>query len=180
MNKTLLEGICRELLEEIGEDPDREGLRGTPARWARWWMDFIEYDPGNTDTVFEQISADQLVIVRGLRVWSLCEHHLLPFWTDLSIGYVPAGRVLGLSKLARIAQEAAHRLQVQERMVRQIADRVSAATGSADVAVTGTGQHLCMIMRGVRMSGEYVTSDLRGVFRDDARTRAEFTAACGV
>src|SRR5262245_13700030 len=95
--------LGRELLVALGEDPDREGLQGTPRRWADWWREFIEYDPGNTETTFSSVSTDQLVCVSGMRVFSLCEHHLLPMWCDVSIGYVPGDKVLGLSKFARIA-----------------------------------------------------------------------------
>ena len=112
--------LGRELLIAIGEDPDREGLLDTPRRWADWWREFIEYDPGTTETTFQSTTADQMVCVSGMRVFSLCEHHLLPMWCDVSIGYIAGERVLGLSKFARIAHQFAHQLQIQERLGVQI------------------------------------------------------------
>src|SRR5450432_588990 len=114
--------LGRELLIALGEDPEREGLKDTPRRWASWWQEFIEYQPGTTDTSFEPITTDQMVVISGMRIYSLCEHHLLPFWCDVSIGYVVHEKVLGLSKFARIAQKVAHRLQLQERIVHDIAN----------------------------------------------------------
>jgi GTP cyclohydrolase IA len=166
--------LGRELLVAIGEDPDREGLLDTPRRWADWWQEFIEYDPGTTDTVFSAVSTDQMVCVSGLRVFSLCEHHLLPMWCDVAIGYIPTDRILGLSKFARIAQKFAHRLQVQERLGEQIADEISRITSTEDIAVVLKGEHLCMSSRGVRTPGIMTTSVMRGVFREEYETRMEF------
>ena len=126
--------LGRELLIAIGEDPDREGLQDTPSRWASWWREFIEYDAGTTDTVFSTVSTDQMVCVSGLRVFSLCEHHLLPMWCDVAIGYIPIDRILGLSKFARVAQKFAHQLQVQERLAEQIADEISHLTSTEMLA----------------------------------------------
>lgn len=169
-----LERIGKELLIAIGEDPNREGLAGTPARWARFWQEFINFDPGNTDVTFEIVTTDQMVTVGPLRVWSLCEHHLLPFWCDITIGYIAESKVLGLSKFARIAHQFAHRLQIQERLVHQIADEVESLTGSKNVAVLGEGVHLCMVMRGIKTPGIMRTSVMRGVFREGHSARAEF------
>jgi GTP cyclohydrolase IA len=169
-----LEALCRDLLMAIGEDPDREGLADTPKRWAAWWREFIAYDPGNLATTFDSVETDQMVIVSGIRVYSLCEHHLLPFWCDVAIGYVTAGRVLGLSKFARIAHKFAHRLQVQERLTQQIADAVSQLTGSRDVAVIARGEHACMSTRGVRTPALMTSSVMRGAFRNQTAARAEF------
>jgi GTP cyclohydrolase I len=166
--------LGRELLIALGEDPEREGLQGTPQRWANWWREFIEYDPGKTDTTFNSVSTDQVVCVSGMRVFSLCEHHLLPMWCDVAIGYVPDGKVLGLSKFARIAHQYAHRLQVQERLGHQIADEVSRVTGSKHVAVLIKGEHLCMTSRGIRTPAVMTSSVMRGCFRTDANLRAEF------
>ncbi|MFB8241660.1 GTP cyclohydrolase I [Kitasatospora purpeofusca] len=155
--------LYREVLTALGEDPDREGLLGTPERVARWWAEFLDHDPGRTDTVFEQeLSADgeQLVVVRGISAWSLCEHHLLPMNLELTIGYLPCGQVLGLSKFARISQDHAHRLQLQERIVSGVAADVAKATGAADVGVVADGEHLCMSMRGVRERRARTTSEL--------------------
>ena len=165
--------LGRETLIALGEDPDRPGLVGTPRRWANMWREFIAYDPGKTETAFESVEVDQMVVVSGMRVWSMCEHHLLPFWADISIAYIAGEKVLGLSKFARIAHQFAHQLQIQERMVQQIADEVCRLTGSADVAVLARGQHLCMIMRGIKTDGLMTTSVMRGLFRE-TDARAEF------
>jgi len=162
------------ILTEIGEDTTREGLVETPDRVYRFWQEFINYKPGNLDVTFESVETDQMVAVSGIRVFSLCEHHLLPFWCDLSIGYVTREKVLGLSKIARIAHKYAHRLQIQERMVHQIADEVGKLTNSPDVAVVGAGTHMCMLMRGVKTEAVMHTSVLRGVFREDGAARNEF------
>jgi len=132
--------------------------------------------------VFEVVrsdAVDQMVVVTGMRVWSLCAHHLLPFWCDVSIGYIARGRVLGLSKFARVAHQFAHRPQVQEGLGADIAAEVSRLTGSPDVGVVLSGEHLCMVMRGIRTPGRMRTSTLSGAFRD-ASTRAEFLALAGV
>ena len=166
--------LGRELLIAIGEDPNREGLQDTPLRWASWWREFIEYDAGTTDTSFNSVSTDQMVCVSGMRVFSLCEHHLLPMWCDVAIGYIPRDKVLGLSKFARIAHKFAHQLQVQERLGEQIADELSRITGTPDVAVILKGEHLCMSARGIRTPGVMTTSVMRGVFRAEYQTRMEF------
>jgi len=152
----------------------REGLAETPARVARFWKEFLEYDPGKIDVTFESTSIDQMIAVTGLRVYSMCEHHLLPITCDVSIGYISVGRVLGLSKLARIAHKHAHKLQLQERMTQQIANEVSATTGVPDVAVLIEGVHMCMEMRGIKTAGKMITSEMRGKFRDPGRARMEF------
>lgn len=174
VDKARLEWIGRELLAAIGEDEARDGLLDTPRRFAAWWAEFIDYEPGKVETAFDVPGADEMIVVSGIEVWSLCEHHLLPFRATVTIGYIPAGQVLGLSKLARIAHRHAHRLQVQERMVAQIADDVAQITGTDDVAVIATGEHLCMTMRGIRTPAKMHTSDTRGAFRDKPETRAEF------
>lgn len=166
--------IGRELLTALGEDPDREGLVDTPRRWADWWRAFIEYDPGTTDTTFRTVSTDQMVCVSGMRVFSLCEHHLLPMWCDVSIGYIPDDKVLGLSKFARIAHQFAHQLQIQERLGQQIADEISRITGSDHIAVILRGEHLCMSARGIRTPGVMTSSVMRGSFRNESTARIEF------
>jgi GTP cyclohydrolase I len=171
--------LGRELLLAVGEDPDREGLLDTPQRWADWWREFIEYDPGATETCFETTSVDQMVCVSGMRVTSLCEHHLLPFWCDVAIGYIPREKVLGLSKFARIAHKFAHRLQLQERLGQQIADEVSRITGTPDVAVVLKGEHLCMTARGIRTPGVMISSIMRGAFRSESEARLEFLRLIG-
>lgn len=152
--------LYRQLLIELGEDPGREGLLGTPGRVAAWWSEFLDYDPGATATAFEYepSGASHLVVVGGLTLWSLCEHHLLPIRLRVAIGYLPAGQVLGLSKFARIARAHAHQLQLQERFTDGVAQDVIAATGSGDVGVIAEGEHLCMSMRGVREQQALTTS----------------------
>lgn len=171
-----VEDLTRQLLHAIGEDPTREGLRDTPRRVAAWWRDFMLWNAGKTETSFARETVDQMVVVSGMRVWSLCEHHLLPFWCDITVGYITNEntRVLGLSKFGRIAKRASRRLQIQERLVAQIADDVQAATGASDVGVLGIGEHLCMTMRGVEMPARMASQVLRGAFKSDASCRAEF------
>lgn len=170
----LIEEAVGVIIEAIGEDIIRPGLRDTPRRVARWWQEFVEYDPGDATTTFESVTTDQMVVVSGMRIWSLCEHHLLPFWCDVSIGYITGERVLGLSKFARIAERRAHSLQIQERLVEEIADDIAAATGVNDVAVIARGEHLCMTMRGIRKPAIMTSSVMRGMFHDEAEARAEF------
>lgn len=169
-----VEDAVRALLEAVGEDPDRKGLRETPARVARFWREFLEHDPGKLDTRFESVRTDQLVAVTGMRVWSLCEHHLLPFWCDVSVGYLAGDTVLGLSKFARIAHRHAHRLQLQERLVDGIAEEVARRAETESVAVVARGVHLCMVMRGVRTEATMTSSSMRGVFRHNPFARQEF------
>lgn len=174
LDQAVLENICRQLLTAIGEDPNRSGLLDTPRRFARHWLEFINHDAGNIGTTFEVIEADQLVVVNGIRVWSMCEHHLLPFYCDIAIGYLATDRVLGLSKFARIANKYAHRLQIQERLVKQIADDVAQLTASPDVAVIAAGEHLCATMRGARTPMTMKSSVMRGQFRSSSLLRQEF------
>lgn len=173
-----LEDIARRLLVEIGEDPQRDGLRDTPGRFARWWREFTQHDPGSVDTVFETTASGSLVAVSGIDVWSLCEHHLLPFSCRVTIGYLPREHILGLSKFARVAHRHAHRLQSQEQLTQDIADDIEKLTGSPDIAVIGRGEHLCMAMRGVRTPATMTTAVWRGALKDNA-LRQELTALTG-
>ncbi|MFE7271051.1 GTP cyclohydrolase I [Streptomyces sp. NPDC057623] len=168
-----LEELARRLLVEIGEDPDREGLLDTPRRYAKWWREFVNYDAGKIETVFDSVADDQMVLVSDMRVWSLCEHHLLPFNCSLTVSYRTNKKLLGLSKFARVAHKHAHKLQVQERLVADIADEISSITGSEDVAVIGRGEHLCMTMRGIRTGAVMTSAVMRGVFGEDGPQRTE-------
>ncbi|MFE3166612.1 GTP cyclohydrolase I [Streptomyces sp. NPDC059224] len=154
--------LYRQLLTALGEDPDRDGLKDTPQRVARWWAEFLEHDPGRTDTTFDhdaiRADGDELVIVSGIVVHSLCEHHLQGMELTVTAGYRPHGRVLGLSKIARIAQSHGHRLQLQERIMNGIAEDLMKTSGSPDVAVAATGTHSCMSARGVRATGAVTTT----------------------
>ncbi|MEU3752911.1 GTP cyclohydrolase I FolE [Streptomyces olivoreticuli] len=171
-----LEDLARRLLVEIGEDVTRDGLKDTPARYARWWREFTDYDPGTIETLFETTSAGQLVLVSGIEVWSLCEHHLLPFNCSLTIAYQSAEQLLGLSKFARIAHRHAHKLQVQERLVSDIASDIMRITGAQDVAVIGQGEHLCMTMRGIRTSARMTSTSFHGAFAKESTARSELFA----
>lgn len=173
VDRKQLEQIAYHLLKAIGEDPEREGLKDTPKRYAKWWQEFMEYDEGTIERVFDIGTADEIVAVSGIKVWSLCEHHLLPFSCTIAIAYIPKDKVLGLSKFGRIAHAAAHKPQVQERLTQEIADRIREVTGSKDVAVLGDGEHLCMSMRGIRTPAVMTTSVMRGRFRKESDTRAE-------
>jgi GTP cyclohydrolase IA len=176
MNTDKIEKLISELIVEIGEDPKREGLIDTPRRVAKFWKEFIDYDAGKTATIFSSDNTDQLVVVSGMRVWSLCEHHLMPFWCDISIGYIANGQVIGLSKLARIAHKHAHKLQIQERLVSDISNEIKEVTTSNDVAVISSGEHTCMTMRGIKTTGLMKSSAMSGMFLDNPHLRAEFMA----
>jgi GTP cyclohydrolase I len=165
--------LARGLLKEIGEDPGRDGLRDTPERFARWWREFMDYEPGSVATLFESTTTSQMVVVQDIQVWSLCEHHLLPFNCSVTIAYRPKDHLLGLSKFARIAHRHAHKLQVQERLVADIAREITEITGAEDVAVIGRGEHLCMTMRGIKASALMTSTAFRGAFGDDGGLRAE-------
>ncbi|MEY2473797.1 MAG: cyclohydrolase, partial [Actinomycetota bacterium] len=166
--------IGHDLIVALGGDPTTDGFRDTPGRFARWWREFIEYDAGVVTSTFDHAEPGQMVVVSGLRVWSVCEHHLLPFWCDITVGYFPVDQILGLSKFARVAHKHAHRPQTQERLAAAIADEITALTGSADVAVVSRGEHLCMTMRGIKTPGVMSSSIVRGCFREDASVRYEF------
>ncbi|CAE6411750.1 unnamed protein product [Rhizoctonia solani] len=174
-----LAGAVRTLLECIGEDPDREGLQRTPDRYAKalLWMT-KGYEEKLSEVINNAVFAedhDELVIVRDIDVFSLCEHHMVPFTGKISIGYIPNKLVLGLSKLARIAETFSRRLQVQERLTRQVALAVEEAIRPKGVAVVMEATHLCMAMRGVQKPGATtVTSTMLGCFRSQAKTREEF------
>lgn len=174
-----LEDIARQLLLAIGEDAERPGLVDTPKRFAKFWEEFVNYNAGTIATTFESATTDQMVVVSGIRVWSLCEHHLLPFWCDIAIGYIPSNNVLGLSKFARIAHKHAHKLQIQERLVDQIANEVAEVTGSLDVIVLAKGVHTCMVMRGIKTDGVMMSLVSRGLFREKPEIKHEFLTLIG-
>ena len=182
IDKLKIEYLTRTLLGVIGEDIHREGLKETPERVARFWEEFINYDPGKIDVMFESAKTDQMVVLTGIRVYSLCEHHLLPFSCDVSIGYITGTEVVGLSKLARIAYKHAHRLQVQERLTAEIANSVMGISGVMDVAVITSGVHMCMQMRGIKSTGVMVVSEMRGKFRnpENPGPRDEFFRLCAL
>lgn len=173
------EEAVRTLLRWIGEDPGREGLKDTPARVARALREMTSgasADPAKIlGTVFEE-KYDEMVVVRGIRVTSLCEHHMMPFTGTCDVGYVPKGKVVGLSKIPRIVECFARRLQVQERLTSQIAGAIEEHLRPLGVGVVVRGRHSCCAHRGVRSENEMITSDLRGVLRSKPEARAEFLA----
>ena len=174
-----VEKIVAELLAAIGEDPAREGLLATPRRVAAMYQELFagnDDDPGSHLTVTFAAEHDEMVMVRDIPFASLCEHHLVPFIGRAHVAYIPGddGRITGLSKLARLVDVFAKRLQVQERMTTEIADAIEEALAPRGVLVVVDAEHLCMSMRGVKKSGtSTVTSAVRGLFRSDAATRME-------
>jgi len=173
-----LAGLIRQVLSGLGEDPQRPGLIDTPARVARSLRHLTEgygmdVQDAVGDALFDQ-DYDEMVLVRDIPFYSLCEHHLLPFLGVAHVAYVPCGRVVGLSKIPRLVDLFAHRLQLQERMTRQIAEALVEVTEPKGVAVVLEARHMCIEMRGVEKCGETVTSCMLGCFRSDARSRAEF------
>ena len=172
------EAAVRELLLAIGEDPDRDGLKETPARVARAYGEFfagLGLDAGEVLSKTFEIDHEEMILVRDIEVYSMCEHHLVPFHGVAHVGYIPAkdGRVTGLSKLARLVEMFARRPQVQERLTTQVADALVEHVGAQGVIVVVECEHLCMSMRGIRKPGSRtITSAVRGQLRDPA-TRAE-------
>lgn len=172
------QAAVRELLAAVGEDPNREGLRDTPARVARAYAEMLSgmhVSPEQVLSTTFDVGHNEMVLVKDLELWSMCEHHLLPFTGVVHVGYIPgeAGRITGLSKLARLVDAYARRLQVQERLTSQIADSLLELLEPRGVIVVVEAEHLCMTMRGVRKVGaRTVTSVVRGQLRD-AATRAE-------
>jgi len=175
----LLQAAVRQILESVGEDPQREGLQNTPERVARMYDELLSgyhIDPIAliNDALFE-VEYDEMVVVKDIEYYSLCEHHLLPFYGRAHVAYLPRNKVLGLSKIPRVVELFARRLQVQERMTRQIADFLSEVLHPLGVGVVIEGAHLCSMMRGVqKANARMVTSSLTGRFKSDARSRAEF------
>lgn len=177
MDKQRIEAAVREILIAIGENPDREGLVETPSRVARMYEEIfggLEDDPTRHLKLFDE-SSEEMVVVRDIPLYSMCEHHLIPFLGKAHIAYIPSdGRVIGLSKLARIVDCFARRPQLQERLTSQVADFLYENLQPMGVAVVIEAEHLCMTMRGARASGaKTMTSALRGTMRSNAKTRAE-------
>ncbi|MDO4153973.1 MAG: GTP cyclohydrolase I FolE [Clostridia bacterium] len=178
MDKQRIENAVREILSAIGEDPDREGLQETPKRVANMYAEIfagLEDDPKRHLKIFNESNNDEMVVVRDIPMYSMCEHHLLPFVGKAHIAYIPSdGKVIGLSKLARIVDSFSKKPQLQERLTSQIADFLEENLSPKGIAVVIEAEHLCMTMRGARAAGAKTqTSALRGIMRKDARTRAE-------
>ena len=179
MNKERVAHLIKELLLEIGENPQREGLLKTPQRVADAYEFLTSGYSADIKTVINnavfESHANNMVIVRNIEIYSLCEHHMLPFYGQCHIGYIANGKVLGVSKLARIANMYARRLQIQERLTEQIAEEVRRAVEPEGVGVVMECRHLCMMMRGVeKQNSVMTTSSVLGSFRRDPATRAEF------
>lgn len=174
-----MEDLIRQLLQEIGEDPEREGLQKTPGRVARalkfltkgYAMDPQEVINGAKFTE----KYNEMIVVKDIQIYSLCEHHLLPFWGKCHVAYIPREKIIGLSKIARLVEIFSRRLQVQERMTTQIAKIIQDSLEPLGVAVVIEAEHLCMQMRGVQKQGsKAITSEMLGAFRSNEATRAEF------
>jgi len=176
-----VEMAVRRILEEIGEDPDRQGLQGTPDRVHRMYTELTagyHVDPDRliNGAIFD-VDYSEMVIVKDIPFYSLCEHHLLPFFGTASVAYIPRGRVLGLSKIPRVVEMYARRLQIQERLTQQVADFLEGRLRPQGVGVVIEATHLCSVMRGVRKPGTVMTtSAVLGLFRSRDKTRAEFLA----
>ena len=174
-----LEELFTKILQNLGEDPSRQGLVKTPLRAAKA-MEFLtsgyhqEIDAILNEAIFDE-NFDEMVIVKEIEFYSLCEHHILPFWGKCHVGYLPRNRIIGLSKIPRLVDMFARRLQVQERLTREIAEALETALDPRGVAVVIEAQHLCMMARGVEKQAPKMTTNvMRGAFREDSSTRAEF------
>ena len=180
VNEAEVRKAITSIIKAIGEDPDREGLVETPRRVAEMYSELfagLDANPAEELTVGYELGHREMVIVKDIPFYSMCEHHLLPFYGVVHIGYIPdaSGRVVGISKLARVVEVLARRPQIQERMTTQIADAIVDGIKPQGVAVVVQAEHLCMVMRGVSKPGSnIVTSAIRGLFRQKAASRAEF------
>jgi GTP cyclohydrolase I len=180
VNQNRIKRAMVSIIEAIGEDALREGVKGTPRRVAEMYAELfsgLDVDPKSELTVDFEEGYEEMVILRDIPFYSMCEHHLLPFYGVAHVGYIPSpgGRVVGVSKLARVVEICARRPQLQERMTQQIADAIFEALQPAGVAVVIQAEHLCMIMRGIKKPGTTViTSSVRGNFRSKVATRSEF------
>ena len=180
IDKGRIEAAVKEILAAVGEDPDRDGLKETPARVARMYAEMfcgLHMDPGrHLHKVFDE-EYDEMVLVRDITFHSMCEHHLLPFIGTAHVGYIPKGKVTGLSKLARVVDEVSRRPQVQERMTHMIADLVESELDAKGVIVVLEAEHTCMTIRGVKKPGAItITSAVRGLLKNDASSRSEAMA----
>lgn len=179
-----IEDAVREILREIGEEPDRQGLKHTPERVAKMYKELTTgYNISPQEIVngaIFDIKYDEMIVVKDIEFYSLCEHHLLPFFGKCNVAYIPNGRVIGLSKIPRIVELFSRRLQVQEALTVQIAEFLSDLLKPQGVAIVAEGYHLCMAMRGVKKSeASMLTSSMSGAFKRDERTRIEFLSLIG-
>lgn len=179
-----MKNLFYDLLTKIGEDPEREGLKDTPRRVEESYKFLTRGYHQNIDEVLNdayfQAEDNHMVIVKDIELYSLCEHHMLPFIGKCHIGYIPSDKVIGVSKLARVVDMYARRLQIQERLTHQIADVLMNKVGAQGVGVVIEAQHLCMMMRGVeKQNSKMITSDMQGIFRTQIATRTEFLRLIG-
>lgn len=178
-NQKEMEKAVRTILENIGEDPERQGLEKTPNRVAQMYKELTRGYHESPEKLINKahfdVNYDEMVVVTNINFYSLCEHHLLPFFGLAHVGYIPKGKVVGLSKIPRIVDMFARRLQVQENMTHQIANVLNDQLGPEGVGVVIEGYHMCMIMRGVeKQKAKMITSSMLGCFKEDHRTRTEF------
>src|SRR5258708_14581375 len=179
MSNKKIEKLIGELLTELGENPKREGLKKTPQRVAQMLIELTQgYTTSRKKTINDAIFKERIhnmIILRDIELYSLCEHHLLPFFGKCHVGYIPNGQIIGVSKIARIVDRFAKRLQVQERLTQEIAKEIQEALSPRGVGVVIEAQHLCMMMRGVeKQNSVMITSSVLGSFREDQKTREEF------
>jgi GTP cyclohydrolase I len=180
MDEAKIKKAVREIIEAIGEDPSREGIKDTPKRVAEMYNELfqgLDKDPKKDLEVGFQLGHREMVVLKDIPFYSMCEHHLLPFFGVAHVGYIPnkEGRIVGISKLARVVETIARRPQVQERMTTEIADTIYDALKASGVGVVVHAEHMCMVMRGIKKLGSNViTSALRGTFKSQASSRAEF------
>ncbi len=173
--------MVHEILTLLGEDPARDGLRDTSTRVAKAWRELTRGYAQNPDEVLKSalfdVTYDEMVIVKDIEVFSLCEHHMLPFFGKMHVAYIPREKVIGLSKTARLVDIFARRLQIQERLTQQVAETIQTAIAPKGVGVICEAQHLCMMMRGVeKQHSSTITSSMMGIFRENPKTREEFLA----
>jgi GTP cyclohydrolase IA len=176
LQENKIEKIIQILLAEgLALDFESEHLKDTPKRVAKFWREFLDYQPGNLDTTFDMLQIDQMVIVKDIPFYSLCAHHLLPFHGKITIGYIPKDKIIGLSKIARVVQKYAHSLQTQEQLTQNIADELCILLPDClGVAIVSHAVHTCMVMRGIKSEGKMINSVMYGAFRDEPETRQEF------
>jgi len=184
IDKDRIRAAVREIIEAIGEDPDREGLRETPDRVANMYEEIfmgLDKKPEDVIKIFKEDEHEEVVLVKDIPLYSMCEHHLLPFIGVAHVAYIPKkGKIIGLSKIARVVEILARRPQLQERLTSEIADTIMKAAEPHGVAVVIEAEHLCMTMRGIKKPGsKTVTSALRGILRSEAKTRAEVMSLIG-
>ena len=181
ISRDVAEQAVRTLLNYLGEDPDRPGLKDTPKRFVKMLDELTRENSNDVDaTVFEAATSNDMVVVRDIALNSLCEHHLAFYGGKISIGYIPNNKVLGLSKFARIVAKYQAALTIQEKLTRDIADAIAKATGTKDVAVISEATHSCMVARGARAHGtSAIASVMLGAFREDASSRSEFLRLIG-